>query len=62
MSRHTTVLPLLVIASFAGCQPKASDEELGTVIYSVPQVPGTEQPYPLPELGDDAAASRESKL
>lgn len=46
------VLCFLLLACLisAGCGPAVSQEELGKVVYGVPAVPGTEAPYPLPEL------------
>ena len=32
----------------AGCGHKPSAEELGTVVYEIPMVPGAEKPYQLP--------------
>lgn len=42
-----------------GCGPAVPPEELGTVVYEVPAVPGAEEPYPLPELKPDATKSGE---
>ena len=41
-------------ASLSGCQSRASDEELGTIVYEVPKVPGSEKPFPLPDLDPNA--------
>jgi len=44
--------PSLVIA---GCGPSYSDEELGTMVYEVPDVPGSDETFPMPELDPKAA-------
>jgi len=56
MRRLLTIVVCLVgVWTTTGCRPSSPpDEELGTVIYEVPQLPGSDQPYPLPELGPDA--------
>ena len=53
----------------AGCESEVSSrEELGEVIFRVPNVPGADKPYPMPELGastkstDDAAEDNPSPL
>ena len=63
-------LPRLLIAlllvgclTLAGCGPGVSEEDLGTIVTEVPQVPGAEEPFPLPEFGtdeptDDAAPAK----
>lgn len=33
-----------------GCGPGASEAELGKTIFAVPDVPGAETPFPLPEV------------
>ncbi len=33
-----------------GCGPAVPQKELGKVEFSVPDVPGAETPYPLPEI------------
>jgi hypothetical protein len=37
-------LPLL-----SGCGPALSEEDLGTVVFDVPEVPGADEPYPFPD-------------
>lgn len=41
----------LVLVAFAasGCGPSVTEEELGTVVYEVSELPGADQPYELPE-------------
>ena len=55
------ILAGLLAVTASGCGPKLSEEELGTVIFEVPKVPGTEEPYELPEaapaLQGDAQAT-----
>ncbi len=33
-----------------GCGAQVSKADLGTVIFEVPKVPGTEEPYQMPQL------------
>ncbi len=55
-------LPRLLIASLllgcpvlVGCGPGVS-EDLGTIVTELPQVPGADEPYPLPKFGTDEPA------
>lgn len=34
----------------AGCGPRLSPEDLGDVIFELPEVPGAEEPYRSPEM------------
>lgn len=62
----------LVLAAFAvtillpGCGPDLTKEQLGTIEYRVPKVPGSEEPYPLPPPGpktkDESASSGQKEL
>lgn len=45
-----TLLALLLLFSTPGCAPRIPPEELGEVMKELPALPGTDQPYPLPEL------------
>ena len=40
---------LLATTAASGCGPSLSEEELGTVLFEVPEVPGSEEPYTLPD-------------
>lgn len=42
-------IALTLGTSFGGCQG-GSDEDLGTIIHEIPQVPGSEKPFPMPGL------------
>ncbi len=42
---------LLALATLGGCGPELSKEDLGTVEFKVPEVAGSKEPYPMPELG-----------
>jgi hypothetical protein len=42
---------LAFLVLLAGCGPELSKNDLGTVIYDVPKVAGSDQPYPMPQLG-----------
>ena len=48
---------LLALAVCVGCDAGVSEEDLGTVHYEMPQVPGTETPYKLPEQEASAASN-----
>ena len=50
---------LLVPLSTAGCGPTLQPEDLGTVETKVPKLPGSEVPFPMPEL--DTPADPDSK-
>jgi hypothetical protein len=41
---------LLALLVLTGCGPRVGPEELGKVVYTLPDVPGSQQPYPLPAL------------
>ena len=41
---------LAILLSFAGCESKIPKQDLGKVVFEVPQVPGSEKPFPMPEL------------
>jgi hypothetical protein len=47
-----SLIPLLAVASFSGCGPAVSDDQLGEIHYTMPAVPGAEKPYELPDLGE----------
>jgi hypothetical protein len=51
--RHLFLLvSLLGLSAFLiGCGPQLSESDLGTVVFEVPKVAGSEEPYPLPQLG-----------
>jgi hypothetical protein len=36
--------------SIVGCGPTVSHSDLGTIVYEVPNIPGAEEPYRLPDL------------
>ncbi len=40
----------LGLLAIAGCEQRISKEELGTVVFEVPAVPGGDKPPPMPEL------------
>jgi hypothetical protein len=50
---------LLTGLSLAGCGAELSKADLGTVVFEVPKVPGTEEPYEMPQLGPAAAQKGE---
>jgi len=34
-----------------GCGPSVDEDDLGTVVEEVPEVPGSDKPFEMPELG-----------
>ena len=46
--RTLALWTLLIALATAGCGPELSEEELGTIQYEVPKVPGADRPYELP--------------
>lgn len=46
-----SLLAVLGLGLANGCGPAVRDEELGEIHDRMPRVPGTEQPYELPQLG-----------
>jgi len=45
----------------ASCDRGVRPSKLGHVIYADPEVPGSRDPYPLPQLDEDAAAAGAAK-
>ena len=43
---------LLTSALLTGCEPKLEEQQYGQILHDVPQVPGADRPYPLPQLED----------
>jgi len=33
-----------------GCGPAVAKSDLGNIVYEVPNVPGADEPYPMPEV------------
>ena len=51
--------------SLAGCGAQLSKTDLGMVIFEVPKVAGSEEPYQMPQLGppeDNSSESGDSHL
>jgi len=48
---------LLCLTLLAGCEP-SPPENLGTVLDEAPKIPGTEEPYKMPELDRAAAENK----
>ena len=46
----------LVAVLLCGCGPALSEEELGTAVFEVPEIPGAEEPYELPDSPAAAAS------
>jgi hypothetical protein len=63
-SRRTAWLAVPLCALLAGCDRGVRPDELGRVIFTDPEVPGSRDAYPLPQLNQPkvpAAASSEAK-
>jgi hypothetical protein len=50
MRIRVILLYCLGLLSIIGCEKRIPKEELGTVVFEVPAVPGAEKPPPMPEL------------
>ncbi len=48
MSNRPLFLIALLTALLTGCGPSIDTEDLGTIVFEVPQVEGADQPYELP--------------
>lgn len=48
--RFWLLLSLLIVL-LAGCGPALSTSDLGTVVFEVPKVAGSDEPFPMPQLG-----------
>ena len=53
LSRLLIASLLLGCPPLVGCGPGVSEEDLGTIVTELPQVPGADEPYPLPDFGTD---------
>ncbi len=42
---------LAALVLLAGCGPELSKTDLGTVVYELPKVAGSDEPYQMPQLG-----------
>ncbi len=40
----------IVLLGLSGCGPSVSREQLGEILFEVPKVPGSDEPYPLPDI------------
>jgi len=47
-----------VFFTLPGCGPAVSKSDLGRVVYEVPDVPGAEKEYNIPDVGDLRAAQK----
>ena len=44
-------------AALIGCSSPPATDDLGEIVYKLPTLPGTNQPYFLPELANPAPAA-----
>ena len=42
---------VVLVVLLAGCGPELSRTDLGTVVYELPKVAGSDEPYQMPQLG-----------
>jgi hypothetical protein len=54
-------LLLFLAAVLAGCQPKLDPQRYGQILPAVPQLEGTDLPYPLPELDEPDGDSKDAE-
>jgi hypothetical protein len=50
MRLRVTLVCSLGLLSSLGCEQRIPKKELGTVVFEVPAVPGSDKPPPTPEL------------
>ena len=53
MSRCHGFVLCLALAMLPGCGPRLDQEDLGEVVFEIPNVPGADKPYPLPEFAQE---------
>jgi len=41
---------LAALIAVPGCGPAVAKSDLGDIVYEVPQTPGTDEPFPIPEV------------
>jgi len=56
-----SAIGLLGLFSFAGCQSRPPLEELGELEFAVPDIPGIDDPYPLPDVAGSAEKPADSE-
>ena len=44
-----------------GCGPNVTTEDLGQIVFEVPEVPGADKPYDMPELGPEPPRSESTE-
>lgn len=50
--RITFLCGLGLLSMVLGCEQRIPKKDLGTVVFEVPAVPGSDKPPPLPEIED----------
>ncbi len=50
----------LFLTLLTGCEPSVPPEDLGTILEEAPEIPGTDEPYEMPELDRPAAEEKSS--
>ena len=53
-------IALFILSTTIACRPSGPSEDLGTVVIEVPEVPGAEKPYTIPELGPSISDVQEA--
>lgn len=52
---------VLVLFVTPGCGPRLPEDDLGTVIYDLQQLPGADKPFPIPDGPPDSAPQSKSQ-
>jgi hypothetical protein len=50
---------IIIITAFSGCESRPSEKDLGTIIYEVPNVKGSDQPYVMPNFNKAILGEKE---
>ena len=43
---------VLTLTGLSGCGPAVPEEELGEVVFEVPELPGADEPFPYPDADE----------
>jgi hypothetical protein len=57
--RSCATLLCALLWIIVGCGPGVPEDELGNVVFEIPEVPGSEVPYELPEIEPTEPAETE---
>ena len=51
---------VLILPTMAGCGPRLTDKDLGTLVFDAPELPDADVPYVLPESSAPGAPGTEA--